>query len=173
MYQRVGIVPCSILVVLLLMFGTAACSGGSSQSPRQDILGKNFSSRAQAVCQTALAQKKAQGPFPYPSFNPTKPDLSKLPAIGRLEARTVQIYRAWLDHMQALGQPPTGQAAWADVLAAVRRNLNFIADQQKAAQWEDGPTFTKDYFEGNKAQKDVERASDAVGVPACSDAAAA
>jgi hypothetical protein len=41
--------------------------------------------------QAALPQKNAQGPFPYPDFNPTKPDLSKLPAIGQPEAKTVAI----------------------------------------------------------------------------------
>jgi hypothetical protein len=41
----------------------------------------------------ALAQKKkAQGAFPYPDFNPTQPDLSKLPRIALSEARTVKIY---------------------------------------------------------------------------------
>ena len=173
MNQRKGVVHGGLLAVSLLVLGATACGGGSSHNPRPDVLGKDFSRRAQAVCKTALAQKRAQGPFPYPSFNPTKPDLSKLPAIGRLEARTVQIYRMWLHQMQTLGQPPKGRAAWAEVLAALRSNLHFIADQQTAAQQVDGPTFTKDYYDGNKAQMDVERASDAAGVPTCGDAAAA
>jgi hypothetical protein len=124
------------------------------------------------VCRTALAQKRALGPFPYPDFNPTRPDLSKLPGIARLEVRTVKIYQTWLRQMLALGQPPTGQAAWTDVVRALRSNGRIIADQQVAAQRLNGRTFTKDYYGGNKAQHGLERAAKGAGVPGCAAAAA-
>lgn len=126
-----------------------------------------------AVCQAALAQKKSQGPFPYPDFNPTKPGLSKLPAIAAVEATTVNIYETWMGQMLALGQPPAGQAAWADVLKALKSHVRIIVEQQAAAQHGDGQTFTKDYYEGNKAQDEMVRAADAAGVSVCADAAAA
>ena len=121
----------------------------------------------------ALAQKKAQGPFPFPDFNPTKPDLSKLPAIATSEAKTVTIYQTWQRAMLALGQPPTGKGAWAGVLEALESHVRIIEEQQAAAQNGDGQTFTKDYYEGNKAQDEMEKAADAAGVPVCADAAAA
>jgi hypothetical protein len=124
------------------------------------------------VCNAALAQKKAQGPFPYPNFNPTRPDLSKLPGIGRLESKTVQIYDTWLRQMVALGQPPTGRPAWAAVVRDLRSNGRIIADQRVAARRLDGRTFTKDYYAGNKAQRALESASKSAGVPACTAAAA-
>jgi hypothetical protein len=34
------------------------------------------------VCKAATAQKKAQGPFPYPDFNPTRPDWSKYSGVA-------------------------------------------------------------------------------------------
>src|SRR5437588_3842786 len=95
----VGPVPAMVLLVL----GAAGCGGGSTDQSRPDILGKAFHVRATAVCQSALAQKRAQGPFPYPDFNPTRPDLSKLPSIARLEAKTVLIYKAWIRQMVDLG----------------------------------------------------------------------
>jgi len=125
------------------------------------------------VCRAALAQKRAQGSFPYPAFNPTRPDLSKLPRIARFEAKTVKIYERWLREMLALGQPPTGQAGWTDIVRALTSNGRIIADQQLAGQRVDGRTFTKDYYDGNKAQQRLERAGKAAGLPVCTAAAAA
>jgi hypothetical protein len=155
-----------ILLVLLILV-SAACGSHAA------VLGKAFQRRAVAVCQRALAQKKAQGPFPYPDFNPTKPDLSKLPAIAQFEGQTVTIYQNWQREMLALGQPPTGQAEWADVLKALDSHVRIITEQQAAAQNGDGKTFTKDYYDGNKTQDDMQRASDDAGVSVCADAAAA
>jgi hypothetical protein len=39
--------------------------------------------------------------------------------IGQFEAATVSTFKTWQYKMLALGQPPTGQAAWA-VLKALR-----------------------------------------------------
>jgi hypothetical protein len=75
--------------------------------------------------------------------------------------------------MQALGQPPTGQAGWTAVLKALESHARIIVEQQAAAARSDGQTFTKDYYEGNKAQEEMVRASDAAGVPICATAAAA
>jgi hypothetical protein len=74
-------------LALVVAMGTVGCSSGSP------VLGSAFQSRAVALCESALAQKKALGPFPYPDFNPTAPDLSKLPAIAESEAKTVEIYQ--------------------------------------------------------------------------------
>ncbi|MEP7033451.1 MAG: hypothetical protein ABI879_05670 [Actinomycetota bacterium] len=153
--------------IVVLVLSSVACSSGSP------VLGSAFQSRVVAVCESALAQKKALGPFPFPDFNPTAPDLSKLPDIARSEAKTVEIFQTWMARMQALGQPPTGQAEWADVLRALGSHVRIIVEQQAAAARSDGQTFTKDYYEGNKAQEDMVRASDAAGVPICATAAGA
>ncbi len=126
-----------------------------------------------AVCEAALAQKKARSPFPYPNFNPTQPDRLKLPGIALSEAKTVKIYETWLHKMLALGQPPTGQAAWADVMRALKSHVRIIVEQQAAARRGDSQTFTKDYYEGNEAQDEMLRAAKAAGVPVCAAAAAA
>ncbi len=167
MRRRAGIEPGRVLAVILVVLGSAACSSGPP------VLGEAFQSRAVSVCEEALAQKKAQGQLPFPDFNPTKPDLSKLPAIATSEAKTVTIFETWLGNMQALGQPPTGREAWADVMRALESHVRIIEEQQAAAQNGDGQTFTKDYYEGNKAQDEMEKAADAAGVPVCADAASA
>jgi hypothetical protein len=157
------------LIALLLVLATAGCGNGSGDS----VLGKSFQSRALAICDRALAQKKAQGPFPYSDLNPTQPDREKLPAIARFEAKTVKIYRRWLRDMLALGQPPTGRAPWADLMTALKGHVRVIVEQQSAAQNGDTHTFTKDYADGNKVQNEMESAANAADVPLCSTAAAA
>jgi hypothetical protein len=75
--------------------------------------------------------------------------------------------------MLAPGQPPTGQAAGANVLTALRSHVRIIVEQQAAAQSGDARTFTKDYHEGDTAQGEMLRASDAAGVGVCATAVAA
>jgi hypothetical protein len=164
-----SLVPALALVVV----GTAGCGGGSGSNSQSAVLGQGFQSRADAVCRTVLGQKKAQGPFPFPNFNPTRPDRSKLPAISRLEAKTVTIYDGWLRRMRALGQPPTGQGKWAAVLRALQRNTGIISEQQAAGRRVDTQTFTRDYYEGNASQTKLVTASKAADLPACVKAAAA
>jgi hypothetical protein len=168
--KRSTLIAVALVVVVV---GSAACGGASTRVSSPTGLGKAFRSKALAECAAALAAKKAQGPFPYPHFNPTRPDLSKLPRIARSEAKTVRIYRRWLRTMLALGQPPSGRAAWADLIDALRGHVRVIVEQQAAAARRDGATFTKDYYAGNKVQEKMVRAADAAGVPECAAAAAA
>jgi hypothetical protein len=173
MRQHRSIMWSRLLALGLLLLGSAGCDGASAHLSQPAVLGRAFQTRAVAVCETALKEKKAQGPFPYPDFNPTRPDRSKLPGIARFEARTVMIYKTWLRRMQELGTPSIGQGAWAGVMNALTGHVHFIAEQQAAAARGDTRTFIKDYYEGNKVQDEMVRASSAADVPVCADAAAA
>ncbi|MGZ8640700.1 MAG: hypothetical protein ACXWYF_04505 [Actinomycetota bacterium] len=161
---RRALVP-SLLALMLL----AACGGESAVDPQPPAVGTAFANRAVAVCQAALARKKAQGPFPYPDFNPTQPDASKLPEIARFLTETVETFETWLDEMQALGQPSSGEAAWDDLLAAIERHVRLDVEQQAAAERGDTETFTRDYHEGVETQVELLRAAEATGVPGCAD----
>ncbi len=144
----------------------AACSSETAPvSP--PAVGAAFRTRAVAVCNAALAQKKAEGPFPYPDFNPTQPDPSKLPLIAPFLAKTATTFQTWLNEMQALGQPPSGQAPWADLVGAVSSHARIATEQAAAARSGDIQTFTKDYYEGTKTQGVLLSAADAAGVPEC------
>ena len=157
---HVGMVP-----VALFALGMCACGGAAAGSP--PAVGALFASRAVTVCHAAYVQKKAV-PFPYPTLDPIQPDPSTFPGIARYEAaHTVPAYKTWLDNMQALGQPPTGQVAWADLLAAIGSHLRSASEQQAAAQRGDVQTFVKDYYEGAKTQDDLLSAANAAGVPEC------
>ncbi len=166
MNERRRIPHIRVLAVVLLALGMAACGSGTAGSSPPAV-GAAFASRTVAVCHAAFAQKKAV-PFRYPDFNPTQPDTSKLPGIARYEAtNTVPAYTTWLREMQALGQPPTGQAAWTDLLTAIEGHVRSASEQQTAAQRGDTPTFIKDYYEGTKTQAELLSAADAAGVPEC------
>jgi hypothetical protein len=115
----------------------------------------------------------ASCPLTVPNFNSTKPDLTKLPAIGRYEIRGVEIFRTWLHQMGALGTPPAGQSAWTRLLSALAAHTRVIAEQQLAGMRSDGKTFTRDYYEDNKAQDQMMNASAAADVTVCATAAGA
>ena len=119
------------------------------------------------ACRDALAQKKAEGPFPYPDFNPTQPDPSKLPLIAPFLAKTATTFETWAREMQALGQPPTGRAAWADLVRAVESHARIASEHAAAAQSGDTETFTKDYYEGTETQDVLLAAANVAGVPEC------
>jgi hypothetical protein len=155
----------SLLALMLL----AACGGGNAVEPQQPGVGAAFAKKAVAVCQAAVARKDAQGPFPYPDFNPTEPDASKLPDIARFLTGSVVTYGTWLDQMKALGQPPSAQAAWSDLLAAIERHVQLDVEQQAAAEHGDTETFTKDYHDGLETRTELTRAAGAAGVPECAD----
>jgi hypothetical protein len=158
--------PMRAVPAILLALGAAAC-GGSTTSNAPPAVGAAFATRAVAACHAAYAVKKAV-PFPYPDFDPTQPDTSKFPGIAQYEAaHTVLAYKSWLSGMQALGQPPMGQPAWADLLTAIAGHVRNASDQQAAAQRGDTQTFVRDYYDGTKIQGDLLSAANAAGVPEC------
>jgi hypothetical protein len=173
MHRRRAIARSVAPAIAVLVVGASGCGGDSGGGSGPSILGRAFQGRAQAVCRTTLAQKKALGPFPFPDFNPTRPDRSKLPAIARLEARTVAIYRSWDDRMRALGPPPSGRAEWTALVASLRRQGAIIADQQAAAARGDAARFTRDFHTGDAGQAHLVATAKAADLPACADAAAA
>jgi hypothetical protein len=155
-----------VLIVALVAVGGAACGGGSSYGSDAAVPAA-FQAKALAVCKAATAQKNAEGPFPYPDFNPTRPDWSKYPGIARALVKTPVIFRMWLRNMEALGDPSTGRAAWDDLLVAIGNHIRIATEQQAAAAHRDSDTFTKDYDEGRKTQEELLQAATAAGVPGC------
>ena len=154
--------------VVLLMLGLicgGACGGSSRDAPR--AVGSAFQRQALAVCSAALAQKHAEGHFPYSDFDPAHPNSAEFPAVARFFSKAITTYSTWLQRMQALGRPPGGRTAWGDLLRAIRVQLHLHEDQRAAALRDDTATFSTDYQKGFKAIDDLQRAAGAAGVPAC------
>src|SRR5205807_2637539 len=66
-----------------------------------------FIARVDAVCARAAAGAR---PFPYPNFNPTRPDVKTLPKVGAFFARQQAVADAVPKQLRQLGSPTTGQA---------------------------------------------------------------
>ena len=71
-----------LAITALLTF--VACTNGSDAP----AVGAAFAKRAVAVCNDARALKDAEGPFPYPDFNPTDPDPAKFPGVADALVKT-------------------------------------------------------------------------------------
>lgn len=154
--------PALFAVVVL-----SACGGGTAQSAVG--VPADFSTKALAVCQHAHELKLAQGPFPLPDFNPTDPDATKFPQVAAALRKTAATWETWLTELEALGEPSTGQGAWDDLVAAVRRHRDLNADQIAAADRGDRVAFASDYAAGVRTQADVLKAATAAGVAACAE----
>lgn len=156
-------------VVILLAPWMAAC-GSDTTNAESPAVGEAFAVRAVSVCQAALAQKEAWRPFPYPEFNPTQPDPSKFPEVAVfLKEETAVTFEAWLAGLRALGEPPAGEEAWDDLLAAVETIVQLNATQVNAAEDEDPEAFVKATVELSQTQAELVRAAEAAGVVECAD----
>jgi hypothetical protein len=153
------------VLLTVSVLGSEACGGSSD--PTRPAVGVKFQREALAVCRAALAQKHAEGHFPYPDFNPTQPDPSEFPGVARFFTKAVTTYSTWLQRMRALGQPPAGRRAWADLLDGINTQLHLHEDQRAAALRGDARTFASDYQKGLQATEAVQHAADAAGVSAC------
>jgi hypothetical protein len=97
-------------------------------------VGAAFARRAVSACNDAKALKDAQGPFPYPDFNPTEPDPTKFPGVADALMKTDVTFTTWLEEMRALGEPPSGNEAWAALLDAIKAHVRINRDQINAAR---------------------------------------
>ena len=66
-----------------------------------------------------------------------------------------------------------GPSVWVALLKPLEAHARIIADQQAAAARSDGAEFTREYYAGNKAQRQMVTAADNAGVPVCATAAGA
>jgi len=154
----------TVLAAFLLV---TACGGGPGASP--EGVPADFAAQALAVCQHAKDLKTAEGPFPLPEFNPTRPDVTKFPEVAAFLQETAATWDTWLAELKALGEPTAGQAAWDGLVAGVQSHRDLNADQIAAAGRGDAAAFASDYEAGLKTQAAVLKAATAAGVAACAE----
>jgi hypothetical protein len=161
--------PAALLVVVVAMSTLAGC-GKSEPSARGEGVGDGFARRALAVCASAQKSKDGWSPFPVSGFNPTKPQRSDLSEVGVwLEEEVAPTFDAWRDGLTALGTPPTGREAWADVVSAVRRIADLNQAQVNAAKEGDTDAFGQATRGLGEVQPKLERASAQAGVAKCAE----
>ena len=150
------------IVALTALLTLVACS--TSDGP---AVGAAFAKRAVAACNDARALKDAQGPFPYPDFNPTDPNPATFPGVADALMKTDVTFTTWLEDLRALGEPPSGNEAWAALLDAIEAHVRINRDQIDAARQGDTERFAADYDEGVATQEAVLNAATDAGVPEC------
>ena len=128
MGARIGGLTATCFCLLLL----AGCGGNSDKQATG--VGDEFASKALAVCEAALEDKQDWQPFPVADFDPSDPDASKFPEVSTwLAEQVAPTFHMWLSGLQALGTPPTAEADWNAVLAAVKKIDQLNSDQITAA----------------------------------------
>lgn len=153
-----------LIAVVTSISPLTACS----QAP--PAVGDAFAARATAVCDQALESKRAWSKFPVSGFDPAHPNTSAFPQVAVwLETQVTPTFAAWLDGLQALGEPPTGGDAWSGVLAAVAKIVRGNADEITAAKAGDATGFVAARDGLIATQTELEHATAAAGVPKCAD----
>ena len=137
-------------------------------------VGDEFASKAVAVCAAALEDKHNWQPFPVADFDPADPDASKFPEVSTWLAKQVApTFHMWLSGLQALGTPPTAQADWNAVLAAVKKIDQLNSDQITAANEHDAAAFAAANSALDSTQDELVAASEKAGVADCANVHAA
>ncbi len=165
--RGLGRVRTAFAIAALGAIAVAGCSGSAASPGGSPAVGSDFATKALAACAHARELKDAEGSFPVPSFNPTKPDASKFAAVAAFLMKTDQTFRTWLSEMQALGAPPSAQSAWSSLVADIQRHVDLNAEQITAANSGDTATFAADYAKGVQTQAALLNDAIAAGVADC------
>jgi hypothetical protein len=157
----------AVITLVLSAIVLTACGGSDSESQSSGV-GDEFAARATAVCETALQSKQTWSSFPVAGFDPTHPDTAALPEVADwLEQEVTPTFDAWFQGLQALGDPPSAQQAWSEVLAAVGTIDKLNADQVTFAKAGDTAGFARATQGLHDIQAELERATQAAGVASC------
>jgi len=135
--------------------------------PASGFVDASFHAKVAATCTTLATALAAEGPFPYPNFDPEHPVVTDFPGIASYEAKTVAAFRSWQTALHALGRPSAGVAAWTAYLSAIDKDVSSTVEQQRAAKQADSATFTKTYHDLSSSGPVDTRAAQARGVPSC------
>ena len=86
-----------------------------------------------------------------------------------LQDEVAPTFEAWRDGLVALGDPPTGRDAWADMLDAVKGIADGNEDQITAANHGKVKSFASATQRLKDLQPALAKAANAAGVSACAD----
>ena len=159
-----------MVVVVLGISVLAGCGDGESAAKQGEGVGEAFATQALSVCASAQKSKDGWNAFPATGFNPSEPDTSDFPEVAAwLEEEVTPTFNAWLEGLTALGTPPSGREAWAEVLTAVTRIADLNMSQVDAAKAQDSDAFAEATHALGDVQPELERASAEAGVAKCAE----
>jgi len=151
-----------LLPAVALLLALSACGNHDGGYPSQA-----FTDKATGTC--VSASKAPQKRFPYPDFNPMKPDVAKLPAIGAFyTANGWPVAHMLQTQLHALGEPDSGRKVWDRFLAQFDRYIATYRQQIETARKSDAKGFTATAVEFRDMVNGANAAADKAHVPRCS-----
>jgi hypothetical protein len=151
-----------VLVVVLSCWNVAAVAA-RSQATR---INPQFIAKTDKLCVALNARfHRTLGTFPYPNFNPTKPDLKTLPLVGKHFAKALPIRRTIPGQLRSLGEPTTGRQAW-DAIRSLGLQENTVAIKQvSAALASNSKAFVATVKQINQLSEAISTRATAAGFP--------
>ena len=159
---RVGLA----LAVLTLLCSTTGCRFIGGKGKSGPVVGAEFASRAATGCEEALADGATKHAYPG-RFDATRVTPSALRDIAPYLTQREVIFQDWLYAMDALGDPPSAQVAWALVLGAVEGRARISAELAAAAKSGDVEGFQLSDREARANRRQLAATADSVGIPEC------
>jgi hypothetical protein len=147
---------------------TSAPASTSTPGAGNTGLDPAFRKRANLVCTRIQEAFRKLPPFPYPSFDPTHPDVSKLPAIARYFASgSLPLSQSAGRALRALGQPARGQSAWQQFISVQQAKVVTFEHQVASARRSDATAFTATVYQFGPQAMQQGNLARALGLPAC------
>lgn len=144
-----------------------ALRAGAIDRPAADT---TFLAHANHICAQASRQLTALPPFPYPNFDPLRPDPALLPQVGAFFAGPGDprpIFRTLYTQLRALGAPPANRSAWGRTLRARAAALTVINEQDAAALAANTPAFVNTVHASDRAYRQVAITATVFGAIRC------
>jgi hypothetical protein len=149
-----------------LAFATIASAGTGNQSTDKT----KFIAAAERACVSAKAKIDALPKFPFKNFDALHPDRKTLVKVGQFftgPGNEVPVARSLVRQLEALGTPPSSQAAWHDVLAKFREFITVIRREAAAALRADMKSWVNAVQENRLLPGRLSAAAKAFGAKRC------
>jgi hypothetical protein len=128
--KTAGLVVGTAMVFALVTAPTMAAGASTAK------ISPSFVAKANAGCKAVTAKFKEAGmvKFPYPSFNPTKPQPALLKKVGKFLDKGVKVWESIPAELRNLGMPAQGAATWSKIRAAADQyEANAVAEAKTAS----------------------------------------
>jgi hypothetical protein len=125
-----------------------------------------FVTKTDRLCATIDAHfRRTLGTFPYPTFDPTKPDPKTLVLVGEHFAKGLPIRRAIPGQLRKLGEPAAGKQAWDAIRSLALRENAVAIDQVSAALASSTKAFVASLKQLDRLHAAITRKAIAAGFP--------
>jgi hypothetical protein len=155
-----------VLQVLAVAVVALSCSNVAAVAAPEAKISPQFIAKTDKLCATINGRFRCTlGSFPYPNFDPFRPDRKTLLLVGKHFAKALPIRRAIPRQLRNLGEPATGKHAW-DTIRTLALQENTLAIKQVAAALAlNSKAFVSTVKQTQQLHNTIERQATAAGFP--------